>query len=90
MIKKSTEIITFEKALFMNLSDTETSPKQEVRVEPNGRAQQLLKLVVEHFIAEGTPVASKSLANLPGVDVSSLASHVCGEGPHTDGLTFFC
>ena len=71
MIKKSTEIITFEKALFMNLSDTETSPKKEVRVEPNGRAQQLLKLVVEHFIAEGTPVASKSLANLPGVDVSS-------------------
>ena len=71
MRKRISEIITFEQALVMDLSDTNTNPKQEIRVEPDGRAQQLLKLVVEHFIAEGTPVASKSLANLPGVDVSS-------------------
>ena len=36
-------------------------------MEPNGRAQQLLKLVVEHFIAEGTPVASKSRQICPAL-----------------------
>jgi len=35
------------------------------------RAQQLFKLLVEHYIADGTPVASKALAMLPEVQVSS-------------------
>ena len=39
--------------------------------DPDPRAKQLLKLLVEHYIAEGTPVASKALATLPGVEVSS-------------------
>ena len=35
------------------------------------RAKQLLKLLVEHYISDGTPVASKALAMLPQVQVSS-------------------
>ena len=35
------------------------------------RAQQLFKLLVEQYIADGNPVASKALATLPGVGVSS-------------------
>ena len=39
--------------------------------EVDHRAQQLLKLLVEHYISDGTPVASKALAMLPQVQVSS-------------------
>jgi heat-inducible transcriptional repressor len=35
------------------------------------RAQQLLRLVVEHYLDDGRPVASKALAELPGIAVSS-------------------
>lgn len=35
------------------------------------RAQQLFKLLVEYYIADGTPLASKALAMLPEVQVSS-------------------
>ena len=35
------------------------------------RAQQLFKLLVEQYIAQGAPVASKALATHPGVNVSS-------------------
>jgi heat-inducible transcriptional repressor len=34
------------------------------------RAQRLLKMLVEHYLAQGTPVASKTLATQRGVDVS--------------------
>ena len=34
------------------------------------RAQRLLKMLVEHYLEQGTPVASKTLATQPGVDVS--------------------
>ena len=37
----------------------------------DARAQQLFKLVVEHYIGEGRPVPSKALAQLPDVSVSS-------------------
>ncbi len=37
----------------------------------DSRAQQLFKLVVEHYIGEGRPVPSKMLASLPDVAVSS-------------------
>jgi len=35
------------------------------------RAQQLLRLVVEHYLGDGRPVASKLLAEVPGIAVSS-------------------
>ena len=56
------------------------------------RAQQLFKLLVEQYIADGHPVASKSLATLPGVEVSSatvrnvmgdLESRGLVRSPHT-------
>ena len=56
------------------------------------RAQQLFKLLVEQYIAEGNPVASKALATLPEVAVSSATvRNIMGEleaaglvkSPHT-------
>lgn len=56
------------------------------------RAQQLFKLLVEQYIADGNPVASKSLATMPGVEVSSatvrnvmgdLESRGLVSSPHT-------
>ena len=58
----------------------------------NNRAQQLFKLLVEEYIANGTPVPSKKLATLPGVAVSpATVRNVMGElesrglvhSPHT-------
>ena len=37
----------------------------------DSRAQQLLKLVVEHYLLDGRPIASKALAELPEIGVSS-------------------
>ena len=34
------------------------------------RSQRLLKMLVEHYLAQGTPVASKTLATQRGIDVS--------------------
>lgn len=52
------------------------------------RAQQLFKLLVEQYIAEGHPIASKSLATLPGVEVSSATvRNVMGE-LESRGLVF--
>ena len=39
------------------------------QVDP--RAQQLFKLLVEQYIADGSPIASKTLATRPEVTVSS-------------------
>ena len=50
--------------------------------EVDPRAQQLLKLLVEHYISDGTPVASKALAMLPQVGVSSAHS------PKRQSITF--
>jgi heat-inducible transcriptional repressor len=56
------------------------------------RAQYLFKLLVEQYIAEGTPIASKALATLPQVTVSSatvrnimgdLESYGLVKSPHT-------
>jgi len=38
--------------------------------EVNERSQLLLKMLVERYLSEGTPVASKALAGAPGVQVS--------------------
>ena len=51
------------------MSDTRTG--KSFGGEVDHRAQQLLKLLVEHYISDGTPVASKALAMLPQVQVSS-------------------
>mgnify|MGYP001257349127 CR=1 FL=1 len=48
-----------------------TKPGTTVGWDVDPRAQQLLKLLVEHYISDGTPVASKALAMLPQVQVSS-------------------
>ena len=53
------------------MTDTDLTGVAPSAVDPDPRAKQLLKLLVEHYIAEGTPVASKALATLPGVEVSS-------------------
>ena len=53
------------------MTDTDVAGASVAGVDPDPRAKQLLKLLVEHYIAEGTPVASKALATLPGVAVSS-------------------
>jgi heat-inducible transcriptional repressor len=53
------------------MTDSDLSAASAPPVDPDPRAKQLLKLLVEHYIAEGTPVASKALATLPGVEVSS-------------------
>ena len=45
------------------------SERTDSQIDP--RAQQLFKLLVEQHIADGNPVASKALANLPEVSVSS-------------------
>ena len=45
------------------------SESLDTQVAP--RAQQLFKLLVEQYIAEGTPIASKALATRPEVTVSS-------------------
>ena len=65
-------------------------------VDPDPRASSYL-LLVEHYIAEGTPVASKALATLPGVAVSSatvrnvmsdLESMGLVRSPHTSAGKF--
>jgi heat-inducible transcriptional repressor len=53
------------------MTDTDLTSVAPSAVDPDPRAKQLLKLLVEHYIAEGTPVASKAVATLPGVEVSS-------------------
>jgi len=49
--------------------------RQEVAAESGSqvsdRAQQLFKLMVERYLVDGSPVASKHLASSPGVQVSS-------------------
>ena len=50
---------------------SDTRPGKSFGGEVDHRAQQLLKLLVEHYISDGTPVASKALAMLPQVQGSS-------------------
>ena len=48
----------------------QTRTEVGVGAEFTERAQHLFKMLVERYISEGTPVASKTLAGQPGVDVS--------------------
>ena len=53
---------------------SERVPVGDVRVpvgDVGERAQQLLKMLVEHYLADGAPVASKTLASATDVTVSS-------------------
>ena len=66
--------------------------KKQDSVAVDERAQTLLKHLVEHYIDEGTPAASKVLAAQPGVEVSpATVRNIMGEleaqglvrSPHT-------
>lgn len=37
------------------------------------REQQVLKLLVDHYIEQGTPVGSRTLSKLPGIDISAAS-----------------
>jgi len=37
------------------------------------REQQVLKLLVDHYIAQGTPVGSRTLSKMPGIDISAAS-----------------
>lgn len=51
--------------------ETKTSAKSAGSAAPvSERSQLLLKMLVERYLSEGTPVASKALAGAPGVQVS--------------------
>ena len=50
------------------------SESLDTQVTP--RAQRLFKLLVEQYIAEGVPVASKALATRPDVTVSSATVRI--------------
>lgn len=67
-------------------------PTDASNSQVDARAQRLFKLLVEQYIAEGTPVASKALATLPEVGVSpatvrnimgNLETHGLVTSPHT-------
>jgi len=47
------------------------------------REQHILKLLVDHYIAEGTPVGSRTLSRLPGIDISAASvRNVMGDLEH--------
>ncbi len=45
------------------------NPKPDIK----DREQQVLKLLVDHYIAQGTPVGSRTLSKLPGIDISAAS-----------------
>lgn len=47
------------------------------------REQHILKLLVDHYIEEGTPVGSRTLSRLPGIDISAASvRNVMGDLEH--------
>lgn len=47
------------------------------------REQHILKLLVDHYIEQGTPVGSKTLSRLPGIDISAASvRNVMGDLEH--------
>ncbi len=47
------------------------------------REQRILKLLVNHYIKDGTPVGSKTLSRLPGIDISAASvRNVMGDLEH--------
>ncbi len=45
----------------------------DLKLEFSEREQHILKLLVDHYIAEGTPVGSRTLSKLPGIDISAAS-----------------
>ncbi len=45
----------------------------ELNIEFSEREQHILKLLVDHYIAEGQPVGSRTLSRLPGIDISAAS-----------------
>jgi len=43
------------------------------QTEFKDREQQILKLLVDHYIEQGTPIGSRTLSNLPGIDISAAS-----------------
>ena len=47
------------------------------------REQNILKLLVDHYIKEGVPVGSRTLSRLPGIDISAASvRNVMGDLEH--------
>ena len=47
------------------------------------REQHILKVLVDHYIEEGTPVGSRTLSRLPGIDISAASvRNVMGDLEH--------
>lgn len=42
-------------------------------IEFSDREQHILKLLVDHYIADGQPVGSRTLSRLPGIDISAAS-----------------
>jgi len=42
-------------------------------IEFSEREQHILKLLVDHYIADGQPVGSRTLSRLPGIDISAAS-----------------
>ncbi len=54
--------------------------KNQIENDVDTRTQLLFKLLVERYIAHGTPVASKSLASNPEIGVSAATiRNIMGE-----------
>ncbi len=60
--------------------------RKQVEDSLDGRAQLVFKLLVEQYIAEGTPVPSRRLASQPGVDVSPATVRNILSDLETQGL----
>ncbi len=52
-------------------------------IEFSEREQHILKLLVDHYIAQGQPVGSRTLSRLPGIDISAASvRNVMGDLEH--------
>ena len=68
-IRVNAFLTTRSSSVSNNLSN-DVKRQQRAEDKIGERAQRLLKMLVEHYLAQGTPVASKTLATQPGIDVS--------------------
>ena len=85
--------VTLEKSIVLELDvESVVRPIMTANDQVDDRAQQLFKLLVESYIDDGKPVASKALAEQPNVGVSAatvrnimaeLEGHGFVKSPHT-------
>ena len=62
--------------------------QRNAQPEVSERAQQLFKMLVEHYLAEGSPVASRTLASSPELAVSSATVRNVMADLEARGLVF--